>query len=320
MSEHECPTCDEAFGSVNGTRDHAWDAHGVCSLCEAAFEDEIALDTHRLAVHEDEVDRTERKRLQANVAPLSFGDRLSHQGPAAAVSGSISRRAVLGFGGGGLVALFGGAVASGALGGGESNQTLDGHQAAQNLDTQPVVGPEPGEGEGTIIAFEDPSCHSCRRFELQTFPKLKSNLLDTGKVSFVYRGIPVVQPWGGPALLALESLAEQSSDAFWKLKDHYYQNQPQFSTANVRALTQEYLAAETSADAGAVATAMDEGSTENAVRTDQRAARNAHLLSLFGWHVPDECRRAATLRSVRQHARGVSDARAIHAVATDASP
>jgi protein-disulfide isomerase len=43
----------------------------------------------------------------------------------------------------------------------------------------------------TIVEFSDYECPFCQRFYLETFPQIKSEYIDTGKVKFVYRDFPL---------------------------------------------------------------------------------------------------------------------------------
>lgn len=64
------------------------------------------------------------------------------------------------------------------------------HPAAAALASQPALGP--ADAPALIVAFEDPSCRTCRRFENQSFPTLKREYVDAGSLRFVYRVFPVV--------------------------------------------------------------------------------------------------------------------------------
>lgn len=150
-------------------------------------------------------------------------------------------------------------------------QRLATHPAAAHLDAQPRRGPDPTEATATIIAFEDPSCTRCRTFERKTVPKIESELVEAGTAAYVFRGYPVVYPWGKPATQALESTHARSDAAFWALKDHYYADQPSFREAGpdgVLALTREFLAADTDIDADAVVADAEERAHDAAVQTD----------------------------------------------------
>lgn len=270
-----CPTCGSRFAGRDAVGDHAWDAHGDCHICGDHFDEERSLHAHRLAVHEDELSRSARQQAAATVGSLSFRERVTHQGPVEAVSSiSISRRALLGGGATTSAAVLGGAVVTGALGGG-GDESLETHPAAASLGDQPTLGPTPGTAEGTIIAFEDPSCPSCARFELNTFPELKSRLIDTGDVSFVARSIPVVNPWGEPATLALEATRARDEAAFWGLNRYYYRNQSRITSDNVYRATRSYLTEQTDLDADGVIQDAEQGTHSEAVRTNLDVADRA---------------------------------------------
>ena len=178
-----------------------------------------------------------------------------------------------------LTSVAGMAALAGCSGGGGSGQSLDDHPASVDLAAQPTLGTEPSEGEGTIIAFEDPSCPTCARFETSTFPKLKSELLDTGRASFVFRSIPIIYEWGGPATMALEATYDRSADAFWSLKDHYYSQQDAFDTENVLSKTETFLDENTEVDGGAVVDDAEADAYQDAVDSDLGVAEELDVTS-----------------------------------------
>ena len=47
------------------------------------------------------------------------------------------------------------------------------------------------EAPVTLVEFTDLQCAFCRRFHAETFPLLKKNYIDTGKVRFVSRDMPL---------------------------------------------------------------------------------------------------------------------------------
>jgi len=182
---------------------------------------------------------------------------------------TTSRRALLA-----AVGVTGVSALAGCSGGssGGSGTALADHPVSKELAAQPTLGAEPGEGEGTIVAFEDPSCPTCARFETSTFPRLKSELLDTGRASFVFRSIPIIYEWGKPATMALEATYDRSGDAFWELKDHYYRTQDAFDTDNTLDRTETFLAANTELDAAAIVEDARQGAFQDAVDVDVAVA------------------------------------------------
>jgi protein-disulfide isomerase len=276
MTTINCPLCQDRFTNDAALRDHCWDAHGACHRCSAEFDEQYTLYTHWLAVHEDELSRTERAQAESAVGELTFRDRLTHAGPTGALRNvTVTRRKLLGGGVVGLGALVGGFALSGGFGGDSTGPALAAHPAATGLENQPTLGPSPAEADGTIIAFEDPSCSSCARFERGTFPQLKSDLIDTDSVAFVFRGIPVVFDWGKPAILALEATYARTPDAFWALKAFYYRSQGKIGSQNVRDVTRQFLADQTDVDATAVLEDVDSGTHGDAVEADLQASQDA---------------------------------------------
>lgn len=153
--------------------------------------------------------------------------------------------------------------------------TLGEHPAAAGLQSQPTRGPDPFEAEAVIIAFEDPSCHRCRAFEQQTVPRIESELVATGRGAFVFRGYPVIYPWGKPATQALESTYARDADAHWALKGHYFDEQSSFTESNVLDRTREFLDSETDLDAQAVVADAEASAHDAEVQSDLAAGMEA---------------------------------------------
>lgn len=204
----------------------------------------------------------------------------------------MQRRRVLGaLGAAGAAVLAGCTSGTGGGGGGSGGDgepwALPDHPALAGLDGQPAIGPEPGEAPALVVGFEDPSCISCQRFEQGTLPKLRSDHVTAGELTFVYRVLPITYPWGRPATQALESTyaaareagAGRDAPAFWGLKDHYYAEREAFSVDNVHERTGTYLASETDLDAAAVVEAAREKRHDDRVSVDTDAAERADVVA-----------------------------------------
>ena len=156
----------------------------------------------------------------------------------------------------------------------DSGPTLEEHPAAAAFDKQPVLGPSPTEAESVIIEFADPSCPGCARFEQNTFPEIKSDLVDPGRVAFVYREYPIVAPWGESASQALEGTYERDEQAFWGLKS-YYSNAGSLTDDSVLEKTRAHLERRTDVDAEAVVAGVRNDKFTAAVQQDIDAAKQA---------------------------------------------
>ncbi|GCF15044.1 hypothetical protein Harman_29790 [Haloarcula mannanilytica] len=181
----------------------------------------------------------------------------------------MNRRRFLTLSGVGVV----GAVA-GCSGDADTGESIDDHPAAADLEAQPRRGELGGH---VVLAFEDPSCPTCRRFHQDTVPAIQQNIVDTGKGAYVVRTYPVIYPWGEPATQALESTFARDGEAFWSLFGHYFAEQSSFDSDNVLERTEAFLTEETEVDGEAVASDARERAHDDAVQADVQAAENAGL-------------------------------------------
>jgi protein-disulfide isomerase len=70
----------------------------------------------------------------------------------------------------------------------------------------------------TMVEFTDYQCPFCRRFEADSFAQLKKDYIDTGKVRFVSRDLPLeFHPNAAPAAIAVRCAGDQHK--FWELHD-----------------------------------------------------------------------------------------------------
>jgi protein-disulfide isomerase len=69
----------------------------------------------------------------------------------------------------------------------------------------------------TVVEFTDYQCPFCRRFETDTFAQLKKDYIDTGKVRFVSRDLPLdFHPNAPAAAMAARCAGEQHK--FWEMR------------------------------------------------------------------------------------------------------
>jgi protein-disulfide isomerase len=160
----------------------------------------------------------------------------------------------------------------------ESRRTLATHPAATDLDSQPSLGPDPTDATAVIVAYEDPSCPRCARFETEIVPQLRSEYVASGELSLVFRGYPVVYEWGQHATRALEAVFDRSVDAHWTLAEHYFETQDDFRSGGapeVYPKTRSFLAESTDVDAEAVVGEAEDGTFDGTVQVDLDAGMAA---------------------------------------------
>jgi protein-disulfide isomerase len=70
----------------------------------------------------------------------------------------------------------------------------------------------------TVVEFADYQCPFCRKFQSETFVELKKNYIDTGKVRFVSRDLPLDFHANAPgAAMAARCAGEQGK--YWQMRD-----------------------------------------------------------------------------------------------------
>lgn len=169
------------------------------------------------------------------------------------------------------------AAVGGLAGCSSSGATVDSHPAASALDKQPTWEADSGQIDATIVAFEDPSCPSCRRFESSVFPKLMEQLVRPGHARFVFRNIPVVRSWAQFATVALETTYKRDSRAFRILKRAYFGRQSAITAGNVASFTKSVLDESTTLNGADVVESVRAGTERSAVEADVAAADEAGL-------------------------------------------
>ncbi len=96
-----------------------------------------------------------------------------------------------------------------------------------SLDDDPVKGNP--DAPVTVVEYSDFQCPFCLRFFQQTLPLIEENYIDTGKIKFVYKDLPLdsLHPNARAAHIAAECADEQGK--FWKYHDVLFKKQPQWS-------------------------------------------------------------------------------------------
>ena len=90
-------------------------------------------------------------------------------------------------------------------------------RAKLNLDGLPMLGRK--DAPITVVEFTDYQCTFCRQFHMTVFNDLKKNLIDTGKVRFYSRDLPLdsIHPDAFRAGQAARCAGDQGQ--FWTMRD-----------------------------------------------------------------------------------------------------
>jgi protein-disulfide isomerase len=120
----------------------------------------------------------------------------------------------------------------------------------------------------TVVEFNDLQCPFCARFHAGTFPEIRKNYIDTGKVRFINRDMPLeeLHPQAMRAAQAARCAAEQGK--YWEAAERITAN-----SGSLTAQTVDQYAKETGLDAAAYQSCMDSGRHLDAIRESGAAAR-----------------------------------------------
>lgn len=110
--------------------------------------------------------------------------------------------------------------------------------AKVSVDDDPTLGSK--DAEVTLIEFSDYECPFCKRHFDQTFPQLKKDYIDTGKVKLIFRDYPL--PFHDPMATfeanAANCAKEQGGDsAYFKFHDAIFTK----TTSNGNGLTKDQV-------------------------------------------------------------------------------
>lgn len=77
----------------------------------------------------------------------------------------------------------------------------------------------------TMVEFTDYQCPFCGRFEATTFPEIKRNYIDTGKLRLILRDLPLsdMHPFALKAAQSAHCAGDQGK--FWEMKELAFKNQ-----------------------------------------------------------------------------------------------
>jgi len=92
----------------------------------------------------------------------------------------------------------------------------------------------------TLVEFTDYQCPYCKRFYDSTFAQLKKEYIDTGKLRFVSRNLPLpFHPFAEGAALAAACAGDQDKDKYWKMRDALFSHSTELQADKVQGYAKE---------------------------------------------------------------------------------
>lgn len=97
--------------------------------------------------------------------------------------------------------------------------------------SEPTLGSK--DAKVTIVEYSDFQCPFCERFVTQSFPQIKTDYIDTGKVKLVFRQFPLsFHPFAQKAAEA--SLCADEQGKFWDYHDKLFANQQKITVPDLK--------------------------------------------------------------------------------------
>ncbi|MFO0840449.1 MAG: thioredoxin domain-containing protein [Phycisphaerae bacterium] len=127
-----------------------------------------------------------------------------------------------------------------------------------------------GDPVVTVIEYGDFQCPVCGRFFAETYPTIKAEFVDTGRVRWVFRQFPLrnVHPRAEAAAQASECASDQSE--FWQYYDVLFANQGKLEDSDLNT-----YAGQIGLDAGTFQSCTTGGTKAARVQTDVDAGKSA---------------------------------------------
>ena len=137
----------------------------------------------------------------------------------------------------------------------------------------------------TIIEFSDYQCPFCRKFWTESYPQIKSQYIDTGKVKIVFRDLPLtsLHPMAQASAEAAECVRELGGDdAYYEYHDKMFSEQNILDSGNPTGTvskTIQYTSTDLKSWATEIGynigTCLDSGKYSSEVQKDARDAQAA---------------------------------------------
>src|SRR5579859_437984 len=133
------------------------------------------------------------------------------------------------------------------------------------------------EAPVTMVEFSDYQCQHCARFHGSTFEAIKTKYIDTGKVRFVSRDLPLpFHPWAMIAAEASRCAGDQQK--YWPMRDALMRRSEELSPAVI-----EQVAQSIPLDMGIYHACTESRKYYSAVRQDEEAAMAAQIPATPGF-------------------------------------
>lgn len=146
--------------------------------------------------------------------------------------------------------------------------------SAELIDDDAILGE--ADAPLTMVEFSDYECPFCKKYFVETYPSIKKNYIDTGKMKLVFRDLPLSfhEPMATKEAVAAECVRAQKNDvAYFEYHDMLFKN----TTSNGSGLEESQLAEfanDLGADAGEFEKCIADSKYADEVSKDIESAKS----------------------------------------------
>ncbi len=151
----------------------------------------------------------------------------------------------------------------------------------------PGVGPTLGSKNApiTLVEFTDFQCPYCGRHFSETFGKIKQDYVDTGKVKYEIRNLPLTSIHPNAQAAAEAALCADKQGKFWDMHDALFTNQQTWSGMSDPQPTFAQYAKDIGLNAGKFKTCVDNHETAAQVQKDSTDGNTAGINGTPGFWI-----------------------------------
>ena len=141
----------------------------------------------------------------------------------------------------------------------------------QDLLVSPAYARGNEDAEVTIVEFTDYQCPFCGRHFEQTDAQIQENYVDTGKVRYISRDLPLpFHPQAEAAAQAARCAGDQNK--YWEMRELLFTNQDEWSSGDTEAMFSSYIG-EIGANVATFNSCFSSGKYEQDVKDDLNFAQ-----------------------------------------------
>jgi protein-disulfide isomerase len=140
------------------------------------------------------------------------------------------------------------------------------------------------EAQVTIVEFTDYQCPFCARHSMETLPSIINELVETGRVYYVLKDLPLdMHPIAPLAATAARCAGEQ--EAYWEMHDLLFEQQEEWSNASDPTAVMANIAAELELNQADFATCLDSGKYDEVIQANMAEAISYGMTGTPGFFI-----------------------------------